>query len=80
MTELNLVTQEFRLEQWKEIIQDRLNSGFMVDEYCKLHNLSRNSYIGQKINKNVIFCPSQTLYLIECQLLLKVKNKLFSSP
>ena len=44
MTELNFATQEFRLEQWKGIIQDRINSGLMVDEYCKLHNLSRNSY------------------------------------
>ena len=44
MTDSQLATQEFRLEQWKEIIQDRINSGLIVDEYCKLHNLSRNSY------------------------------------
>lgn len=39
-----LATQQIRLNQWAAIIKDRNESGMIIDEYCKLHNLSKNAY------------------------------------
>ena len=36
---------EIRMNQWADIIQDRLNSGKTINEYCKEHQLSRNTYL-----------------------------------
>ena len=36
---------EIRLNQWADIIQDRLNSGKTINEYCEEHQLSRNAYL-----------------------------------
>lgn len=40
----HLATTQIRLQQWTGIIQDRINSGLKVDEYCEQHQLSRNAY------------------------------------
>lgn len=40
----HLATTQIRLQQWTRIIQDRINSGLKVDEYCEQHQLSRNAY------------------------------------
>lgn len=39
-----LVTQHFRLQEWAGIFKDRKNSGLKVNEYCQLHNISRDAY------------------------------------
>ena len=39
-----LVTTELRLTQWKAIIEDRIQSGMTINEYCAQHQLSRNAY------------------------------------
>ena len=41
---IDTATKEIRLKSWADIINDRNESGLTVDEYCKIHNLSRNSY------------------------------------
>lgn len=38
------VTRQYRLEQWRGIIQDRIKSGLKVDEYCQQNNISRHAY------------------------------------
>ncbi len=35
---------EIRLNQWADIIQDRLSSGKTINAYCEEHQLSRNAY------------------------------------
>ncbi len=37
-------TSQIRLQQWSEIIQDRINSGMKVDDYCKEHQISKDAY------------------------------------
>ena len=37
-------TRQFRLNQWAEIIRDRMASGLTIRQYCSEHNLSRNAY------------------------------------
>ncbi len=37
-------TRQFRLNQWAEIIRDRMASGLSIREYCNEHNISRNAY------------------------------------
>ncbi len=41
---IDTATKEIRLKSWADIIKDRNESGLTFDEYCKIHNLSRNSY------------------------------------
>lgn len=36
---------EIRLNQWADIIQDRLSSGKTINAYCEEHQLSRNAYL-----------------------------------
>lgn len=38
------VKRNYRIQQWKAIIQDRNNTNLTVDEYCKQNGLSRHSY------------------------------------
>lgn len=56
MNDAKNATKEFRLEQWRKIIQDRMDSGLFVDDYCEQHNLSRNSYYYwlRKIRQDLI--------------------------
>lgn len=42
-----LAKQNYSIQQWKAIIQDRNNTKLAVDEYCKQNGLSRNSYFYQ---------------------------------
>ena len=39
-----LVTKNVRLSQWNAIIQDRLQSGMTVDEYCEEKGVARHKY------------------------------------
>ena len=39
-----LVTTNIRLSQWNAIIQDRLQSGMTVDEYCEEKGIARHKY------------------------------------
>lgn len=39
-----LATRQFRISQWSGIIQDRINSGMKVDDYCEEHQISKNAY------------------------------------
>lgn len=39
-----LVASNYRIQQWAEIIQDRVHSGLKVDEYCETHNITHNQY------------------------------------
>lgn len=39
-----LVTKNYRIQQWAEIIQDRVHSGMPVDEYCETHNITHHQY------------------------------------
>lgn len=39
-----LATQEIRQQQWVSVINDRIESGLKVDDYCEQHGLSRNAY------------------------------------
>lgn len=38
------VKRKLSIQQWRQIIQDRQNSGLTVDDYCKKNNLSRHAY------------------------------------
>ena len=38
-------TKRIRLQEWRKIIQDRLDSGLTIDKYCKEHNISRDAYM-----------------------------------
>jgi hypothetical protein len=44
MSEAKKLTNKYRLEQWTAIIQERINSGKQVEEWCKENNISRDSY------------------------------------
>ena len=44
MTDTRLATKKIRIKQWAEIINDRINSGLKVDEYCQTHGISRDAY------------------------------------
>ena len=59
------VTRQYRLEQWREIIQDRIKSGLKVDEYCRQNNISRHAYFYwlhliriEELNKTVSPVPA----------------------
>ncbi|AUS95635.1 transposase [Clostridium thermosuccinogenes] len=38
------VTSEYRLSQWAQVIQARLDSGQSVKDFCLANGISRNSY------------------------------------
>ena len=38
------VKTQLSIQNWTEIIKDRNATNLPIDEYCKLHGLSRNSY------------------------------------
>ena len=59
------VTRQYRLEQWREIIQDRIKSVLKVDEYCRQNNISRHAYFYwlhliriEELNKTVNPVPA----------------------
>lgn len=39
-----LATQTIRIQQWTEIIQDCINSGMRVDDYCEQHDITHHQY------------------------------------
>ena len=43
-----LATKELHLQEWSRIIQDCKSSGLTIEDYCKQHQLSRNSYFYWK--------------------------------
>ena len=44
MTDTRLATTKIRIKKWAEIINDRINSGLKVNEYCQTHGISRDAY------------------------------------
>jgi putative transposase len=44
MSEARKLTKEYRLKHWSNLIQQRANSGKNVNDWCKEHGISRNSY------------------------------------
>lgn len=38
------VTNEYRLSQWAQVMQERRNSGQSVKEFCERSEISRNAY------------------------------------
>lgn len=38
-------THLIRLKSWKNIIEDRLESGLTIKEYCQEHDISRDAYM-----------------------------------
>jgi hypothetical protein len=44
MSEAKKLTNKHRLEQWTAIIQECINSGKRVNEWCSENNISRDSY------------------------------------
>ena len=39
-----LATTQIRINEWAAIIKDCKSSGMKVDEYCQLHDISRDAY------------------------------------
>ena len=57
------VTTNYRMKEWTGIVQDRINSGLSINEYCKQNGLSRNAYFYwlKKIrNRIIIDAPALT--------------------
>jgi hypothetical protein len=44
MSKTRKLTNQYRMEQWISIIQDRVNSGKRVEEWCAENNISRDCY------------------------------------
>ena len=38
-------TRRIRLQEWSRIIQDRIESGLTIENYCSEHNISRDAYM-----------------------------------
>ena len=56
---IDTATKQIRLKSWADIIKDRNESGLTFDEYCKIHNLSRNSYYHylRELKKEAVQSP-----------------------
>ena len=57
------VTTNYRMKEWTGIVQDRINSGLSINEYCNQNGLSRNAYFYwlKKIrNRIIIDTPALT--------------------
>ena len=57
------VTTKYRMKEWTGIVQDRINSGLTINEYCDQNGLSRNAYFYwlKKIrNRIIIDTPALT--------------------
>jgi len=44
MSETKEATRQCRIQQWTQIIHDRVQSGMTVKEYCRKNDLSRDAY------------------------------------
>ena len=55
MSEARAVKKQLSMQYWASIIADRKSSGLNIDEYCKINNISRNSYFYwlRQIRENV---------------------------
>ena len=54
-------TSKYRMKEWAGIVQDRINSGLTIKDYCEQKGISRNAYFYwlKKIrNKIVIDVPA----------------------
>ena len=57
------VTTNYRMKEWTGLVQDRINSGLSINEYCNQNGLSRNAYFYwlKKIrNRIIIDTPALT--------------------
>ena len=54
--DISQLAQQVRIEQWMQIIDDRIQSGLTINDYCNLHNISRNQYFYwlRRVRKNAI--------------------------
>lgn len=71
------VTSDIRMKQWADIINDRINSGLKVDDYCNQHNISRHKYYYwlHKIRLAAIEDCNHTLVELSPKQLPAVQNK-----
>lgn len=55
MAEARAVKKQLSMQYWTSIFADRKSSGLNIDEYCKINNISRNSYFYwlRQIRENV---------------------------
>lgn len=44
MSEAKKITNKYRMEQWTAIIQEQINSGKRVNEWCQEYSISRDSF------------------------------------
>ena len=44
MSKTREATRRFRIQQWSQIIHDRVQSGMTIKEYCRKNQLSRDAY------------------------------------
>ena len=44
MSEAKKITNKYNLEQWTAIIQEQINSGKRVNEWCQENSISRDSF------------------------------------
>lgn len=42
--DISQLDQQARIEQWMQIIDDRVQSGLTINDYCNLHDISSSQY------------------------------------
>lgn len=54
MDQVTLVKNQYRLEQWSQLIQERQSSGMKVDDWCEANGVTHHAYYYwlRKIRKN----------------------------
>lgn len=54
MDQVTLVKNQYRLEHWSQLIQERQSSGMKIDDWCKANGITRDAYYYwlRKIRKN----------------------------
>ena len=44
MDQVTLVKNQYRIEQWSQLIRDRQSSGMKVDDWCEANGISHHQY------------------------------------
>ena len=44
MDQVTLVKNQYRLEQWTKLIQERQSSGLKVEDWCEANGVTRHAY------------------------------------
>ena len=42
--DISQLAQQVRIQQWMQIVDDRVQSGLTINDYCSLHGIPRNQY------------------------------------